>query len=297
MVKRTLLFLTFGILLGQVRAQEVTPVGRFAQDSMKLGEEIQFSLSVTYPKGWQVIFPDSTFNYAPFEFSQKRFWETQVDSTLATDSVIYTLSSFEIDSIQSLQLPVFIQQGDDSIQLLSNFDSIYLQQMITVLPDSIKLRQNLAFKELDYSLNYLYLSIGMGILLILGLGTYFLFGKQIKNKYLLYVLNKDYKKFILSFDEGISEVKAHNDNTKQIESLLLLWKQFMERLENRPFTKYTSKEILSAGYGEGLKSVLQEIDKSIYGRVAIEDIHKNLDALGEFTSERFEIKREEVKNG
>lgn len=283
--------------MASLHAQNIEPKGFFVQDSMKLGEEIEFSLSIAYPKDWQVVLPDSNFNFSPFEFSKKIYAPTRLDSTWAIDSVTYTLSSFEIDPVQSLQLPVYVVKGKDSIEILSNMDSIVFHELIQQVPDTVVLKQNLAFKELDYQLNYWYLSIGGVILILILVGIYYFFGSQIYARYKLYLLNRDYKKFMLQFDEGAKKVKADQDNTHAIEAMVFLWKQFMERMENRPFTKYTSKEIVAAGYGDGLKSVLQKIDSAIYGRLAVEDIYKNLDALSHFTTERFERKREEVKNG
>ncbi|UXP31046.1 hypothetical protein N6H18_11865 [Reichenbachiella agarivorans] len=296
MGKRIILLWT-AVMLGQaVHSQDIQPRGQFLQDSLKIGEEIQFSLAVQYPKNWQVIFPDSTFDFSPFEFSKKKYSPTHADSTLAYDSVIYTISSFEIDLIQRLQLPMYIIQQNDSIEILSNFDSVYLQEMVAVLPDSIILRNNLDFQALHYDWNYLYIGIGAAILLILLVGSYFLFGKNLRAKYRLYLLKKDYERFVLQFENAVNQVKANHDNTHTIEAAVLLWKKFMERLEDRPFTKYTSKEILLAGYGDGLKDVLKKIDQSIYGKVAIDDIHSNLEALNHYTAERYELKREEVKH-
>ncbi|MCV9386402.1 hypothetical protein [Reichenbachiella ulvae] len=283
--------------MASLHAQNIQPKGFFVQDSMKLGEEIEYTISIAYPKDWQVVLPDSNFNYSPFEFSRKSYAPTRSDSTLAIDSITYTLSSFEIDPVQKLQLPVYVVKGKDSIEILSNMDSIIFKELIQNVPDSIILKQNLAFKELEYSINYWYISIGVALLIVILVAVYYFFGSQIIARYKLYQLNRDYKKFMMQFEEGVQKVKANQDNTHAIEAMVLLWKQFMERMENRPFTKYTSKEIVAAGYGDGLKGVLQKIDSAIYGRLTVEDIYRNLDSLSHFTTERFERKREEVKNG
>ncbi|MBU2914600.1 hypothetical protein [Reichenbachiella agariperforans] len=277
-------------------AQDIAPKGVFLTDSIMIGEEISYTLSVKYPKGWQIVFPDSTYDYAPFEFNRKTYISTVSDSTWAFDSVTYVLSSFEIDPIQQLQLPIYVLQKNDSIEILSDPDSVYFHDMITQLPDSIVLKNNVAFRELVYSYNYLYIGIGTAVTLLILVGGYFLFRKTIHAKYQLYFLQRDYRRFVQQYEADMQRIQNGKDNTAAIEGLVLSWKTFMERMENRPFTKYTTREIIAAGYGgEELNGTLRKIDQSIYGKVAIEDMHQNLSALSQFTSNQFEIKKQEIK--
>ncbi|PIB35867.1 hypothetical protein BFP72_10910 [Reichenbachiella sp. 5M10] len=283
----------FGI---QAWSQTILPTGQFLQDSLQIGEEVEYSLAIKYPRDWQIIFPDSTYGYMPFEYSSHRYTPTSIDSTWAYDSVIYTVSTFEIDLVQKLQLPIYVLQKGDSIKILSDFDSIYLQPMIQVLPDSIALRSNVAFEALDYSLNYLYLGIGAGLFVLLVLGILFFFGKNIRARYKVYLLSREYKRYQLRWTTAVQAIQSSED-TQAIEALLLVWKSYMESLENKPYTKYTTKEILLTGYADTLQEVLQTIDQSIYGKLTIEDLHHNLEVMNQYTAERFDVKKAEVNHG
>lgn len=278
-------------------SQQITPFGQFQSDSVRIGEEIRFSLSVEYPNNLDVIFPDSTFDYSPFEFQSKTYFPSRSDSAMIFDSAIYTLMSFEIDSVQKLELPVFVVQGKDSIRVPGYPDSVFFQDMVVDLPDSLKFRENVGFWNVKTAFNYPYFLIGAGIFIVLSaLGLYF-FGDTIKAKIKLYRLRKDYEKFSMNFERGINNIKKEETKKDLIEEILVIWKKYMERLENRPFTKYTSKEILKAGYAEELKVVLQNIDKSIYGQFDDEQMHKNFESLEDFTLERYRNKLNEIKNG
>src|SRR5262245_7231221 len=79
----------------------------FIEDSLKIGEPGRFYLTARYPKALDVIFPDSSFAYAPFEFTGKYYAPTETSDGISYDSVIYSLSTFEIDRTQYLSLPVF----------------------------------------------------------------------------------------------------------------------------------------------------------------------------------------------
>lgn len=297
MGKGIALGILFNFIITISSAQEISPFGKFLKDSVMVGEEVQYSLSVRYPLDRQIVFPDSTYNFEPFEFYSKRFFPTRIDSTHAFDSAVYTLSSFEVDLVQRLQAPVYLLNGNDSTIILANPDSVFLKELVTMMPDSLNFKENVTYRAVNYAFNYPYLMIGMGILLILLIGTYFLFGNTIQKKIKLYRMRKAYENFSLEFDRGIHKIKKSETNAQLIEEILVTWKKYMEKLEDRPFTKYTSKEILKVGFEKELKTVLQTIDRSIYGAIGDEEMHKNFEALEDFTLERYQTKTKEVKHG
>lgn len=278
-------------------AQSIEPEGSFVEDSIRIGEPVHYSLSIKYPRDWQVVFPDSTFEYLPFEFENKSYFETKTDSTYAYDSAVYTLTSFEIDAYQALNLPIYVVNGKDSIEILSGADSIVFNDAVLVVPDSLKLKGNFQFQTVERAFNYPYFLIGLGVLLLILTVTFIMFGGKLRSRLRLYRLRKDYEKFVVNFQKSLRKIKSDQNNKKLIESILLEWKTYMEKLENRPFTKYTSKEIIQAGYEKELKEVLNKIDQSIYGKLSIDDMYDNFKSLNQFTKDRFEIRKEEVING
>lgn len=297
MGKRISLSILLSFVFSFIQAQEISPFGKFLKDSIMVGEELQYSLSVKYPKDWLVIFPDSMFNYEPFEFYSKTYFPTRVDSAFAYDSAVYTFSSFEVDLIQRIQLPIFLIEGNDSTEILANIDSVFLKELVTIMPDSLNFKKNLTYHAVNYAFNYPYLMIGISTLIILMIGVYFIFGNAIQKKIKLHRMRKHYEKFSLEFERGIIRIKQSETNAELIEQILVTWKKYMEKLEDRPFTKYTSKEILQVGFEKELKAVLQTIDKSIYGAIGDEEMHKNFEALEDFTLDRYQTKVKEVKHG
>lgn len=297
MVKSISLGILFSLLFSAIYAQEISPYGKFSSDSVMVGEEVHYSLSVRYPKDWHVIFPDSTYDFEPFEYYAKAYFPTRVDSTHAFDSAVYTLSTFEVDLIQKLQLPVYLLDKNDSTKILANPDSVFLKELVTVVPDSLAFRENLSYQAVDYAFNYPYLMIGLAILLaILAIG-YLTFGKAIQTKIKLYRMRKAYEKFSLQFDRGLTKIKQSERNAELIEEVLVVWKRYMEKIENRPFTKYTTREILKVGFEKELKSVLNNIDGAIYGAIGDDEMHKNFETLEDFTLERYKTKIKEVSHG
>src|SRR5688500_9661894 len=111
MKSRTIKFLSVLLMLMSsiwpLLAQDVTVRGGFFLDSLKIGDQTGFYLTAKYPSNLNIIFPDSTYNFSPFEYERKRYFPTQTTKGESYDSVVYFLSTFEVDSVQTLSLPVF----------------------------------------------------------------------------------------------------------------------------------------------------------------------------------------------
>src|SRR5688500_16042359 len=82
----------FFILSVTTQAQDVKVSGGFLKDSVQIGEPVAYFLSAAYPQALTVLFPDSTFSFAPFEFNRKRLSPTYTVGGVSHDSVVYYLS-------------------------------------------------------------------------------------------------------------------------------------------------------------------------------------------------------------
>jgi len=242
--------------------QEIEPKGSFLQDSMAIGEPIQYSLIIQYPADFQILMPDSLYDYKPFEYTGKRYFPTRSDSIQSFDSVVYTLTSFEIDKIQSLKLPIFVVQGDDSTAVFAELDSIYLQEQIEVVSDSLQMKTDAVITKLDKDFNYPYLIAFLVILGILVLLVIIIFGKKLRKKIRIWRLNRRHKKFTESFEVKLSAVG--DMPADKIEKLLYDWKKHAEFISNSPYRKLTSKEIDQMQQNEELYENLKAIDRTIY---------------------------------
>src|SRR6187551_2288953 len=138
------LFLTLSFSLfacsTYVSAQDVKVRSGFFSDSVKIGEPSGFYLSATYPTHANILFPDSTFDFAPFEFERKKYFATETNDGRSYDSVVYYLSTFELDKIQTLSLPIFQLNPQDCTAFESNTDSVRLMLAATDIPDTVSLQ-------------------------------------------------------------------------------------------------------------------------------------------------------------
>lgn len=280
-------------------SQEIQVKGHFEGDTVKLGQPIQFHLTATYPQSVQVLFPDSTFSFAPFEFQKKKFFTTKTENGISYDSVIYTLSTYEIDSLQRLALPVFQLQKKDCVVFYSETDTVFFKKLVNAVPDSLAINQlplktNTAYSPVSWLLNYpLALIIG-GSLLLIALIVWIIFGKRIRKYFTVKQLTRSHAAFMNRFEQSVEKVKS-SFSPELAESSVLIWKKYMEELSAKPYTKYTSREIRETENDE-LGQTLHSVDRMVYGRISPETFD-SFQQLKDFTQNRFNQKIEEVKHG
>lgn len=293
--------LIFGLVTGSlsVLGQELVVHGRFERDSVKLGEPIEYYLTASYPKQYQVLFPDSTFAFTPFEFVKKKFLATRTTHGISYDSAIYTLATFEIDSVQFLSLPVFQVQKRDCLTYRPIADTVFFKELVGPLPDTLAANQlplkvNTSYNPVQWLLNYPLISILVGSLLMVALIIWLVFGKRIRKYFTVKRLVRSHQAFMMQFEHSLDNLKK-KFSPEQAEASITIWKRYMEELSAVPYTKYTTREILEKE-GTHIKSALASIDRMIYGRITPSTLDSFVD-LKEFTQHRFTQKMEDVKNG
>lgn len=259
MLKRVSFFLLFLCIYATGYTQKITPNGYFLKDSVQIGEPLPYVISIQYPKELEIIFPDSLHNFSPFELSEKEYFPTKSDSVFSRDSAIYYLSTFEIDTVQYLKMPVYLINEFDSTILYTSIDSIILRHVVSSIPDSVAMITNTEYVDVPMAFNYPYTIIGLVISLVILIIIWLVFGKKIKNRIIIYALKKRNLKFVQSFDQLVISDRL------DAEKILTIWKAYLEKLMDQPFTKLTTKEITSIIQHDEVGISLINIDKNIYG--------------------------------
>ena len=71
----------------------------------------------------------------------------------------------------------------------------------------------------------------------------------------------------------------------------------MEKLEKEPYTKLTTKELINLHADQRLKDNLRSIDRYVYGSIKEKPLHENFEKLLEYSTERYEVRLNELKHG
>lgn len=298
-VKKLLLCAACTLFSFTVFAQ-VTLRSGFIPDSVVIGDEAAYYLTATYPKKLQLLFPDSTFSFHPFEFQRRHYFTTQTTDSISYDSTVYFLSTFEVDLVQSLQLPAFILHQQDCTLVLASRDSVFLKELVTqALPDTLQaanlpLVSNTAYVPVDWLLNYPLLSYVVVGLLVLLFVVWLVFGKRIRKHFMVKRLQKQHAEFVKTYSEQADLLKQRFSPT-QTERLLSLWKYYMESLDTTPYTKLTTKETARLLQNTTLGQQLRTVDAAVYG--SNQQVEEPILHLKEHAIKTFQQKLEQVAHG
>jgi hypothetical protein len=294
----------FAVLIGMCflnssTAQNVTVRGGFFTDSLTVGDKTGFYLAAKYPSNLNVAFPDSSFYYGPFEFVSKRYFPTRTTAGESYDSVIYYLSTFEIEPIQTLSLPVFQLNAQDCTIYNTEIDTIQLIELAKNLPDTVTvqnvpLKANTIYENVPRHFNYPMLIIAISALLIVTVLVWIVFGRKIRKHFKMKKMFKAHRKFLEAFSHQVETIKGAFSPVNT-EHALAQWKRYMEQLESRPYTKLTTRETTRMENNEVLGRNLHSIDGAIYGHNT--RVIESLEHLKQFADQRFTQKLEEVKHG
>lgn len=280
----------------QVRGQEPLVNGGFIEDSLLIGKDVNFWISARYDPSLEMAFPDSLFSFAPFEYSSKSFFPTELKDGMAFDSTIYTIQSFEIDAVQYMKLPAYIIDGTDSIRYETPLDSIFLIELAPVVNDSTKLKSNVNYQSVDRQFNYPLMNYILGGLVLITFIVLLVFGKKIMKWIRLRRMEKQYRQFSDKFYSFISKLKI-DPEPSLAEEAMIYWKKYQQRLEGIPFSVLTTQEILDNDFTSELKNPLHSIDRMIYGNKIDENIYQDFEQIETFTQDRYKGKVEEIKHG
>lgn len=275
------------------------PVGFFQQDSVQIGQPIRYVLYFQHHADSEVIFPDSTANFSPFEFISKTFYPTRTKDQLSTDSVVYIIRTFDITPLQRLQIPVYILQNKDTLQVKPLADSVYLQEMVTTKPFDLRsLKTITQFTKVNERFNYPYLLAGISIALLCMLVIWGIFGRDIIINYKLYKLKNDHSAFVTRYNAHIERFNR-SQSLQNIEKAITLWKNYLTRLEGSAINSFTTKEIAQFyDQDEDVATALRLFDKAIYGSLLSDESSETIVAfylLHHFADRRYEYVKQQTR--
>ncbi|WP_207430039.1 hypothetical protein [Sabulibacter ruber] len=273
--------------------------GYFLQDSVELGKSLKYVLRSKHAPQAEVVFPDSTFNFAPFELVRKDFYPTRTVKGVSTDSTIYTLRTFNLKPVQALQLTARLFYSGDTLLLQADRDSVVLIQNVTTVSDDLPLKSATPLMPVIEQFNYIYWGMGAVAAAILIGGVWVLFGKSINTRYKLYVLQKDQNQFQ-------SRLQTTRDRFKRLKTLdhleraIILWKNYLTKLEDTEINSFTTKEITTYyEEDERVSNALRVCDRAIYGNIISDDeteVADSLTQLAEFAAQRYVLIRDNLRN-
>ena len=263
--------------------------GGFAVDSVCLGVAAPFALVALYPPDKDLRFPDSTYDFSPFEWSHMVYFPSELRDERVYDSVIYYLVPFQMKEIQTLQLSLQLVQGpEDTLLRYTDIDSLHIKDLLAppANEEEAKLQPQLDYEEVALAFNYsLLLWIFSGASL-LGGGLFLLLRRPLRRWLLRRRLRRRYDRFRCSYESLCRQIAVQSD-TQKLEQALSLWKSFLEQIEKTPYRKLSTTEICKLPDHEHLVTQLKSLDRAIYSQRSAAGLSLCLEKLGETAESRY----------
>lgn len=284
MAKRLLFIVAFLCSFASI-AQEVQVNAYFMQDSAKLGERVGYVLKAQYPQEKQLIFPDSTFDFTPFELLEKKTYTSYTREGITQDSVVYFVSNFELDPSSYLTLPVFELSRYDSITYFPLEAELKLKLTLDSIPEQPVFQENNVYQSIEKKWNWMLIGgIAVIVLLILG-ALYWMFADQIKKILTEQGIKRRWGRFQKRWAQATSELEKEN-SMEAADELLGLWKGYIESLTSLPVREWTSSEIGEKLGDMKIFSSLRAVEMIIYaGKKA--EIKEATDYLLQVAQEKY----------
>lgn len=279
------------------------PQGRFLTATTRVGDVIGYELTFDHDAKLEVVFPDSTAEFAPFEYVGKTFQPTRTRQGRSFDRTVYRLRTFSLDSVQRLRLPVAILRGHDTLTLNALPGAIRLVRTAPVPavipPTTPVLKQNTTLLPVDKAFNYPYWLVGFGLAALLVAGLGFGFGNYWRRRYQRYKLRKNHAYFLAQYARHIERFELSRSLTN-MERAITLWKNYLTTLENNTINSLTTREIVAHYQNDvAVSRALRVADRVIYGNQFDEEDTETsvaFDLLRDFAERRYSVASSEVRS-
>lgn len=246
------------------------PVGRFLNDSIEIGRPFQYALTYRHSPRAEVLFPDTARHFAPFRVQRMAVFPTETTGSgpraVSRDSAVYTLVSFETDSAQLLRVPVRLVNARDCTSLLTPADTVFLRSRLPRQApyQSLTLAAETAVVPLRQEFNYpVLVALLFGLLATAG-GVYALFGRVIRRQWRVYRLGRRHVRFMRDYNQLTRSI-VPEQAADIANQAVLIWKLYLERLEQQPYASLTTSEIAERTGDARVADALRETDRMIYG--------------------------------
>ena len=301
-----LILLFFPLLtLAQPPARNAVPTGQFLTDSVDIGRPFQYSLMYRHPASVDVLFPDTARSFAPYRVQKVSVFATQTTGSgtgaISRDSAVYTLVSFETDSVQLLKVPVRVIHEADCTAHWTRTDTVFLRSKLPVftLTDSSQsmpvpeliTETNLA--PLQQQFNYTALIAGFLLTGLVALGLYGLLGQTVLRYWQLFQLRQNHRRFLKEYSQLVHSINAFSAS-ETARRAVMLWKVYLEELDGQPYSSLTTPELAIRMKDDRVLSALREADRMIYGGAFSTDSLSALWLLSKIATNRYQRYRTRI---
>lgn len=238
-----LFILTWVLAVLPVSAQEVSARLELLTDTTVLGRPFGLRLEVTHPPDVMIFTPRGKKDFFPFDLIEMEPEPTQTIDGVSTDAVTYYLSTFQLETKQSIALQIGFRKPDseviESISIKSK--SIRLIERIPEVTDSLTYRAHTALPKLEDPPNlFLLFLYFVALATIIGLAALWL--QAPVERYLrIRKVKSDWNRVARKIQQ-LQELKL--DQTNLLDQLNRIWKTYLDPHGKYSLLSLTTTELL-----------------------------------------------------
>lgn len=278
--------------------------GYFLTDSIDVGRPFQYALTYRHPPTVDVLFPDTAHHFIPYQVQNVAIFATETvgagPDAVSRDSAVYTLVSFETDSVQLLQVPIRLLNATDCTTLLTPTDTVFLRSLLTSVssgsagPQAFTLATTTTLAPLQQQFNYPVLAVGVLAVGVLAGLLYGLFGRFLQRQWRLYQLNRRHIRFLRQYDRLSRDINARTA-AETANQAVILWKTYLEKLDRQPYASLTTPELAERMNDERITNALRETDRMMYGGAFSPQSQSALQVLGDVATQTYQRCRAQLR--
>lgn len=224
-------------LHGTAGAQPVRAHLQLEADSVVLGMPMKLRMQLTHPPGVWVGFPQKQ-DFEDFELVSRGLEESRQQGDSIIHSMEFWVRSFDIAPFQSVVLPYFYSQGNDTLQAYLQSDSLPFASRITDNPPTFRPHGELIPLQDPGSHLRLLLFWLAGLLMLMAL--LWILRKPLRRWWKLQALRREYR-HILAQLQAIQAGAAHQAHC--LYRLNQLWKSYADRQGSLGLKSFTTTEL------------------------------------------------------
>jgi hypothetical protein len=274
--------LLFLLIFVSIQSLGQEPKASFNNDSLSIGKPIYFSLTYLHTSKTDLLFPDSTYNFKPFELLDVEYFPTKSQNGKSLDSVVYKLITFSVDSAYFLSVPVQLLRSKRKLFSDTAFVKLNSSLHTTDFKNPL-IKKSTGFFHVPLDFNFPKFLYYLVVLLFSILMFWAIFGKYLLRTFRIWQFNQKQQKFATAF----KKLSKNPKNFGSIGSGLVLWKNHLEWLLKKPYSTMTTSEITKTLENDRLEEALKEFDGAIYGGILSEHIPFAFNILFDFAAETF----------
>ena len=291
----SVLFIACCIPMAHAQFADIEIKASINKSMITLGEEIQYTITISYPKTYDVYFSDSTYFKNQIEFIDKHFSNTKWTDGLCKDSITYTLRYFGQDRNIELNAPIYLFKNSFHDTLFMHHDPLLVEIKQTPIASSYQWLSSDSYKDVKLNTDYFKITLTALSSIIILIIFYFIAGKKLIRRIQLIRININHRNFLTVYDLQVKNFSVSKKRS-DLETIINAWKAYISKLNNSNITSLTTTELNNIVIMKDIVAALKKIDEFIYGGLNENDSISALSELKRFSHKLFILKKNELKN-